>query len=169
MWNKGFKGNGVCVAILDTGCDYTHKDLKGKVVGGYNFTSDYDGDPKNYMDNNGHGTHVAGIIGARGKTVQGIAPKAELFILKVLDKNGKGSRENIIKAINYCIKWNKEDNFTKINVINLSLSGNKDDVELYNVINEATLNDIVIVCASGNNGDGSLSTEEECYPSVYDS
>lgn len=88
VWNEmGAKGRGIIVAVIDTGIDYTHPDLGGcfgpgcKVVGGYDFVNH---DP-NPMDDNGHGTHVAGIVAANG-TLQGVAPEAKLMAFKVLDK-----------------------------------------------------------------------------------
>ncbi|HYI32068.1 MAG TPA: S8 family serine peptidase, partial [Glaciibacter sp.] len=86
-------GEGVTVAIIDTGVDYTLADLGAgfgegsKVVGGYDFVND-DGDP---MDDHYHGTHVAGIVAGTGaQTVTGVAPAAELTAYKVLDNDGSG-------------------------------------------------------------------------------
>jgi major intracellular serine protease len=80
------------VAILDTGCDSTHPDLKERIVGGRNFTNDDGGKTGVYQDYNGHGTHVAGTIAAtqNNNGVVGVAPEANLLIIKVLDKNGSG-------------------------------------------------------------------------------
>lgn len=63
VWEKSAKGKDI-VAVLDTGCDMNHIDLKDRIIGGRNFTKDYEGDPNIYLDNNGHGTHVAGTIAA---------------------------------------------------------------------------------------------------------
>ena len=63
MWENA-KGEGITVAILDTGCDVTHPDLSERIIGGRNFTGDDDGQPDVYIDYNGHGTHVAGTIAA---------------------------------------------------------------------------------------------------------
>lgn len=87
----GVTGSGVRVAILDTGVDYTHSDLGGcfgpscKVIGGYDFVND-DDDP---ADDNGHGTHVAGIVAANG-SLKGVAPDASILAYKVLDASGSG-------------------------------------------------------------------------------
>lgn len=64
VWEKSAKGKDIVVAVLDTGCDMNHIDLKDRIIGGRNFTKDYEGDPNIYLDNNGHGTHVAGTIAA---------------------------------------------------------------------------------------------------------
>lgn len=59
LWEKSKKGDGVVIAIIDTGCQTDHPELKDRIIGGRNFTTDYKSDPDNYEDNNGHGTHVA--------------------------------------------------------------------------------------------------------------
>ncbi|MGO4275888.1 S8 family serine peptidase, partial [Paenibacillus sp. TAF58] len=63
IWDQT-KGKGITVAILDTGCDLTHPDLRERIIGGINFTNDDGGKTDIYMDYNGHGTHVAGTIAA---------------------------------------------------------------------------------------------------------
>ena len=76
MWRRGEKGNGVLIAILDTGIDRNHPDLKSRILDGRNFTPESTED--DYSDNNGHGTHVAGTIAAAetGTGVVGVAPEA---------------------------------------------------------------------------------------------
>src|SRR3954468_2669962 len=76
MWEKSTKGEGVVVAILDTGIDKEHPDLKENIIGGRNFTNE--GGTDNWNDGNGHGTHVAGSIAAveNDNGVVGVAPKA---------------------------------------------------------------------------------------------
>ena len=100
MWNKGYTGDGVKVAILDSGC-IQHPDLINNIIGGKNFTTE--GSATDYNDLNGHGTHVAGIIAGNGK-VMGVAPNAKLLILKVLDKTGNGNCQGLYDAINYAIE-----------------------------------------------------------------
>ena len=100
---SGNKGTGIKVAILDTGIDYTHEDLAGNYIGGYDFVFN-DNDP--YDDNYfGHGTHVAGIIAAEenGIGVIGVAPEAELFAVKVLDGAGFGTADWIIAGIEWAV------------------------------------------------------------------
>src|SRR5581483_8165698 len=86
-----YNGAGYSVAVIDTGIDYTHPDLGGawgaRVVAGWDFVNN-DADP---MDDNGHGTHVAGIIGSSNATYYGVASGVNLIALKVLDANGSGS------------------------------------------------------------------------------
>lgn len=107
IWEKSEKGNDIVVAVLDTGCDVNHVDLKDRIIGGRNFTEDYGNDPNNYLDNNGHGTHVAGTIAATENDigVLGVAPLAKLLVLKVLAGDGSGNYQHIIDAIDYAISW----------------------------------------------------------------
>ncbi|MFC1980298.1 S8 family serine peptidase [Chloroflexota bacterium] len=93
------KGDSVKVAIIDTGIDYYHLDLAANYAGGYDFVN-IDEDP---MDDNGHGTHVAGIVAAldNDSGVVGVAPEVELYALKVLDSDGNGSFFNVIAALDW--------------------------------------------------------------------
>lgn len=97
----GNKGEGVKVAIIDSGIDYTHPDLDGNYVTGYDFVNDDDYP----MDDNGHGTHCAGIVAAEdnGSGVVGVAPQANLYALKVLDSSGSGYFSDVIAALNWCV------------------------------------------------------------------
>ncbi|MCH6264919.1 S8 family peptidase [Neobacillus citreus] len=160
-WNQT-KGEGITVAILDTGCDLTHPDLKERIAGGRNFTNDDNGNPDVYRDYNGHGTHVAGTIAAiqNNSGVVGVAPEANLLIIKVLDKNGSGQYEWIINGIYYAIEQ-------KADIISMSLGGPEDVSELHEAIQEAVANNILVVCAAGNGGDGNASTDEFDYPGSY--
>ena len=100
---KGFTGDGVVIAVLDTGCTTSHPYIKGVILSGANFTRDYNADPNNYTDNNSHGTHIAGIISARKNPINsmcGIAPGARLVIYKVLEGDGGGDVAPIVRAIN---------------------------------------------------------------------
>lgn len=153
MWNKGYTGKGVKIAILDTGCDVNHDELKDKIIGGYNFTHNDDYNPEVYNDYNGHGTHVAGIISS-------VAKDSQLLILKVLDEKGNGGYNEIVNAINYAIDQN-------VDIISLSLGGYIDDSTLYSAVIRAINNHILVVCASGNDGDGDFNTEEKIYPGAY--
>ncbi|MFE0504307.1 S8 family peptidase [Peribacillus butanolivorans] len=161
IWEKS-KGKGITVAILDTGCDVDHPDLSERIIGGRNFTGDDNGNPDVYTDYNGHGTHVAGTIAAvhNNTGVVGVAPEASLLILKVLDKNGSGQYDWIIKGINYAVEQ-------KANIISMSLGGSEDVSELHQAIQNAIAKQILVVCAAGNEGDGRDSTDELGYPAYY--
>ncbi|TCN24812.1 S8 family peptidase [Mesobacillus foraminis] len=161
IWSET-KGQGITIAILDTGCDTDHPDLKDRIIGGRNFTQDDGGKSEIYEDYNGHGTHVAGTIAAslNNTGVAGVAPEANLLILKVLGKNGSGQYDWIIKAIDYAISQ-------KVDIISMSLGGPEDVKELHDIIKKAVNQNILVVCAAGNEGDGEDSTDELGYPGCY--
>lgn len=162
MWSKGITGKNVKIAVIDSGCDITHKDLKNRIIGGRNFTTEDNGNINKYEDYNGHGTHVCGTIAASNNNygVTGVAPDAQLLILKALDKNGSGSMKNIIEAINFAISQ-------KVDIISMSLGTSTDVSQLHQVIKKAVDSNILVVCAAGNEGDGSGSTDEFSYPAGY--
>jgi major intracellular serine protease len=161
VWEKS-TGKGITIAILDTGCDLTHPELKDRIIGGRNFTNDDNGNIEIFRDYNGHGTHVAGTIAASRnvKGVVGVAPEANLLIIKVLDRNGSGQYDWIINGISYAIEQ-------KVDIISMSLGGPADVPELHEVIQKAVANNILVVCAAGNEGDGQDATEELAYPGSY--
>jgi len=166
IWKQGEQGEGVVVAICDTGIDRNHPCLKDQVIDGQNFTDE--GGPDAYDDNNGHGTHVAGIIAAKedDKGVVGVAPKAKLLICKVLNSQGSGSYQSIIDGINYAANW-QGPNGECVRVINMSMGGPEDDTELEQAILGAVSKGIVVVVASGNEGDNNEATLEYGYPALY--
>lgn len=161
LWNET-KGKGIKVAVLDTGCETAHPDLKDRIIGGRNFTDDDRSNPEIYTDYNGHGTHVAGTIAAQENEagVIGVAPEAGLLIVKVLNKAGSGKYDWIIKGIHYAIEQ-------KADIISMSLGGPTDVPELHEAIKTAVNNNILVVCAAGNEGDGDDSTNEFAYPGAY--
>lgn len=161
LWSKT-KGEGIKIAILDTGVDTDHPDLQGRIVGGRNFTTDDSSNPEIFEDYNGHGTHVAGTIAALddGKGVVGVAPEVSLLIIKVLDKNGSGQYEWITDGINYAVEQ-------KADIISMSLGGPEDVSELHQAIQNALKNNVLVICAAGNEGDGDDKTDEFSYPGCY--
>ncbi|MFF1995380.1 S8 family peptidase [Bacillus mycoides] len=168
VWESSRKGDGIVVAIMDTGCDSHHPVLSGAIVGGYNFTDDDNGNTNNFTDYCGHGTHVAGIIAAREniKGVIGVAPKSQLLILKTINKYGNGSYQNVINALRYAINWRGPNN-EKVSIINMSLGSTTHDEELYSAIKDARKQGILLVVAAGNSGDGKGDTTEISYPGFY--
>lgn len=161
IWSKS-KGTGVKIAILDTGCDLDHPDLKDRIIGGKNFTDDDNSNQEKFEDYNGHGTHVAGTIAASENKagVTGVAPEAELLIVKVLNKDGSGQYEWIINGINYAVEQQAD-------IISMSLGGPNDVPELHEAIKNAVNNQVLVVCAAGNEGDGDENTDELAYPGCY--
>ena len=162
MWSKNITGKNVKIAVIDTGCDLTHEDLKSKIIGGRNFTSEDNKNVNIYQDYNGHGTHVCGIVAGskNNRGIIGVAPDAKLIILKALDKNGSGTLQGIINAINYAVSL-------KVDIISMSLGTTSDVPQLHQAIVKAINNNILVVCAAGNEGDNNSSTDEYSYPGVY--
>lgn len=140
---KGIKGAGSKVAILDTGIDFNHPDLKDNYKGGYNFVYD-NNDP--YDDSRyGHGTHLAGIIAARdnGTGVVGVAPEASVYALKVLNGGLMGTTTHILSAMEWAIT-------NKMNVLSMSFGAQMDSQAFSDVCDAAFKAGIVIVAAAGN-------------------
>ncbi|MFJ8263825.1 S8 family serine peptidase [Rummeliibacillus sp. NPDC094406] len=138
------------IAVVDTGVDYTLADLKNRVRTdiGKNFV-DKDQPP---LDDNGHGTHVSGIIAAEsnnGYSMEGIDQKAKIMPVKVLDASGSGDTEQIAYGIKYAV-----DHGAK--VINLSLGGKYSRVLEY-ALKYAASRNVVVVAASGNDGQYGIS------------
>jgi minor extracellular serine protease Vpr len=143
--NLGFMGDGIKVAVIDTGIDYNHPDLfgfgpNGKIIGGYDFI-DNDDSP---LDTNGHGTEVAGIIAADG-SLKGIAPHTKILAYRVSDTGNSVSSDLIIKAVERAIEDDAD-------IINISLGVNRTNDRIEDSINHAIRKGIVVVVAAGNGG-----------------
>ena len=143
----GIDGTGIKIAIIDTGIDFNHPDLfgwgpDGKVIGGYNFIQE--GQPP--LDNNGHGTQVAGVIAADGEVV-GVAPKAKILAYKVSEDGEGVSSELIVKAIEKAIEDGAD-------IINISLGVNKTNAKIDRAVDNALEKEIFVVVAAGNDGPG---------------
>lgn len=162
MWDKNITGKNVKIAVIDTGCDMDHKDLQKNIISGRNFTTDDNGDVNKYNDYNGHGTHVCGTIaGIKNNTgLVGVAPDAQLIILKALNRNGQGTLKGIIDAINYATKLN-------VDIISMSLGTSNNVEELHKSIKSSVDKNILVVCAAGNEGDKNGLTDEYSYPAAY--
>jgi subtilisin family serine protease len=169
-FNQQITGHGQTIAIVDTGIDYTHPDLGGcigpqcKVIGGYDFYN-YDNDP---MDNNGHGTHIAGIAAAKGQ-ITGIAPDAKLLAIRVCGGAypGRCYFNDILSGLNYIAALNNP---------NITVSMSIGDGGEYNTqscpryIDQAiqTLQNqnIQIISSSGNEGHGTGISYPACNPNI---
>jgi len=155
-WNES-RGAGVRVAIVDTGIDLDHPDLTPRVVDGANFVNS----KKSADDDNGHGTHVAGVVGASDNTlgVVGVAPLATLLAVKVLDRNGSGWLSAVLAGIDWAAANGAQ-------VINLSL-GTSSDIQVFeDTVDSAVSSGVVVVAAAGNSA---LSGNSASYPGAYDS
>lgn len=155
------KGSGIKVAVIDTGIYSEHQDLASNYAGGYNFLTQGTTAP---LDDNGHGTHCAGIIAAALNEigVVGVAPQASLYALKVLDSSGSGYTSDIIKAI----EWADTNG---IQVISMSLGSSVSDISLQAACDNAFLYyNIVVVAAAGNNG-AARTGSNILYPARYSS
>ena len=111
-----FRGQGYSVAVLDTGINYNHPNLGGgwgeRVIAGWDFINN-DADP---FDDNGHGTHVAGIIGSDHEVYTGVAPEVNLIALKVLGANGSGTFGAVQDALQWVIEHRDEFNIVAVNM-----------------------------------------------------
>ncbi len=138
-------GENVNIGVIDTGIDSRHPLLRGKVKGSYTVVRPVG----NVMDDNGHGTHVAGTICAdrSGRGVFGIAPKANLYSIKVLDRNGAGNLSDMIDGMQWCL-----DN--GIRLVNLSLSTKEENSIFRSAMRNARRSGMIMVCATGNHGPG---------------
>lgn len=139
-WDYG-AGKGVKVAVIDTGIDYNHPELAPNYKGGYNAIIT----TATPLDDQGHGTHVAGTIAAVKdlKGVVGVAPAADLYGVKVLDKRGSGQYSWIVAGIEWAVN-------NGMDVINMSLGGGSGTEALKQVMIKAHAAGIAIVCAAGN-------------------
>jgi len=142
---EGYSGEGVTIAVIDTGIDFAHPDLHGfsdggKVMGGHNFVNEFE--PPS--DRNGHGTQVAGIIAAGGG-VKGIAPNSKILSYKVSDDGESVSSELIVRAIHKAVEDGAD-------IINISLGVNKTNSRIDSAVNEAIESGIFVVVAAGNDG-----------------
>ena len=179
-WDIRTDASEIVVAVIDTGIDYTHPDLAanmwvndGEIPGngvdddnngfiddvhGYDFVND-DGDP---MDDNDHGTHVAGTIGAVGNNnvgVVGVAWDVQLMAVKFLGANGSGTLANAIKAINYASQMNAD-------IANNSWGGGGFVQSMQDAINSFTSNGGIFTAAAGNHGGNN--DNSPFYPANYE-
>ncbi len=152
----GLSGEGIVVSIIDTGVDYGHPALGGcfgpgcRVIGGYDFVNG-DADP---MDDHGHGTHVAGIVGGNGAGLTGVAPAVRFLAYKVLGASGGGAQSDVIAGIDRSLDPDGNPlTDDAADVINLSLGGSGDaDGPLAQAVDEAVAAGVVCVVAAGNSG-----------------
>ena len=178
-WQAGFSGEGIVVAVIDTGVNINHSDLDDNIFvntdeiagdgidnDGNGFIDDrygwnFVGNNADVSDDNGHGTHVAGSIAAErnGFGATGVAPDAQILPIKVLNEQGSGFVNSIAQGIRYAV-----DNGA--NIVNLSLGGGLSSA-IVSAISYAASNDVLVVAAAGNEG-ASTPTNPASLSSQFD-
>jgi subtilisin family serine protease len=145
-------GDPVKVGVIDTGIDLSHPDLKSNIKGGYNTIYPW----KSPNDDNGHGTHVAGIIAALNNSigVVGVGPDIDLYAIKVLNASGSGYLSDVIEGLDWAVA-------NGMQVVNMSLGTSQNVLSFHEAIIRAYNAGVVIVAAAGNSG-GAVS-----YPAAY--
>lgn len=140
------------VGIIDTGIDVQHPDLVGNLKGGVNTIRS----TSSYNDDNGHGTHVAGIVAALNNTfgVVGVGPQIDLYAVKVLDRNGSGYLSDVIEGLDWAIK-------NGMQVVNMSLGTSLNIQSFRDAVQRVNAAGVVQVVAAGNSGGSVL------YPAAY--
>jgi subtilisin family serine protease len=153
VWPGGNTADPVKVGIIDTGISNKHPDLLANVKGGVNTINPL----KSWNDDNGHGSHVAGIVAALNNSVGvvGAGPATDLYAIKVLNASGSGYLSDVIEGIQWAIA-------NHIQVINMSLGTASDVGSLHDAVKAAKNAGIVVVAAAGNSG-GPVN-----YPAAYE-
>lgn len=167
MWafeGKCALGEGITVAVIDTGVDLDHPDLWVNMVNGRTYVAG----TSTPNDDQGHGTHVAGAVAAamNGYGVLGVAPRAKIMPIKVLDKDGRGYISDVAAAI----RWAADNG---ADVINLSLGGTSATSLEEDAINYATSRGVLVIAAAGNCGNSSYAAngcsyeDQPSYPAAF--
>lgn len=153
-WNKT-KGEGVKIAVLDTGCDLAHQDLISNLLPGASFINS----SKDPWDDNKHGTHVCGIIAAQNNEIGmvGVAPESKIIPVKVLDKNGNGNSKSVCQGIRWATDVAQAD------FICMSLGCPSPVEEVRQAISYALSKKTICFVAAGNSG----ITQQIYYPANY--
>lgn len=158
-FRQGFFGESATVAVFDTGVNPNHPELKGRVVGLLNYCGYGNGE-----DDHFHGTHVAGTIA--GANV-GVAPKAKILSVKVLDGGGGGTIDGICRALEE-VRFYRTKEGRKLTAVSMSLSAHANAVKpdekdrFQRAINNLTKDNIAVICSAGNSG-----RHEVRYPAAF--
>lgn len=150
------KGTDVRIGVIDTGVDLSHPDLQGNVAGGFNVLAS-DQPP---LDDNGHGTHVAGTIAALNNDfgVVGVAPEAKLYAVKAFDADGTARVSDVIAGMEWCVA-------NQVRLINFSFGSESGNESLRDAV-RAVARHAILVAAAGNNGRADSVDVPARYPEV---
>ncbi|MFI5361506.1 MAG: S8 family peptidase [Elusimicrobiota bacterium] len=137
------RGEGVKVVVIDTGLDMTHPDLAGNIKGGWNAITK----TNNFNDDHGHGTHCGGNIAALDNEIGivGVAPKADLYGVKVLDANGSGTFDDVIAGMQWAVDNHME-------VASMSLGADQGNQALADMVAAMKKGGVTLIAAAGNSG-----------------
>ncbi len=169
--DNNYLGETIKVAVIDSGVDYTHRDLSPN-FNSENLGADFvenDGDP---MDVYGHGTHVAGSIAAAqdGFGVVGVAPKVQIIALRILNDDGVGSESNTLAALDWIITYNTDNHEAPIRITNNSYGRGSSSSPLKDAFDIlATKYNVLHVAAAGNSGNPAGKNDSVIYPAKYTS
>ncbi|UPT73290.1 MAG: S8 family peptidase [Elusimicrobiota bacterium] len=146
------RGQGVKLAVIDTGIDMTHPELSGILKGGWNAIST----STTFNDDNGHGTHCAGTIAAKDDAagVVGVAPEIDLYGVKVLDEGGSGTFDDVIAGMLWAVE-------NKMEIASMSLGAGRGNPALADAVEVMRKAGVILIAAAGNSG-GSVG-----FPAAY--
>ncbi|WP_177208522.1 S8 family peptidase [Trichococcus pasteurii] len=168
----GYSGEGVKVAVLDSGVNFNHFDLRDNFdlslnELGYDFVSD-DFLPEDVY---GHGTHVAGILAAasNGFGVVGVAPNAQIVALRVLDENGEGTASRIIEALQWIQNYNAAHPDSPIRITNNSYGTGSNSSQLEAAFDVLASSGVLHIGSAGNDGSAAGNGNNVSYPARYES
>lgn len=149
------QGKDTKVAVLDTGCDFNHPDLRANILDAKDFTGEVSGP----ADVQGHGTHCAGVVAAatNGQGLIGSAPQSKLLIGKVLDDDGSGASTWIANGIRWAVAQ-------KANIISMSLGSSSPSSIIHAAVKEAVAAGVWVVAAASNSGPGANTVG---YPGAF--
>lgn len=153
LWQNS-RGAGVKIAVLDTGVDLSHPDLRGQIKAKYNALDD----SEDVTDESGHGTHICGVIAASGVSAcEGVAPQAALYVAKVARKHTISRALHLTKAVKWAIAQ-------QVHIISISQGTRKKQPALHKAIKEAAAQGIIVICSAGNHGE---MIDAVTYPARY--
>ena len=167
---EDFLGESVKVAVIDSGVDYTHRNLSKRFVSndlGFDFVENND-DP---MDVYGHGTHVAGTVAATKDSfgVVGVAPEVQLISLRILNDDGVGSSSNTVAALQWIMDYNESNSDNPIRITNNSYGRGTESGPVRDAFDASAKAGVLHIAAAGNSGNRGGRNDSVIYPAKYES